>query len=64
MAERFGRQRGDWMKLRLGDRVRDRTDERHEGTVEAILQGYYVKVKWDNGWISQVRLADLEKILK
>lgn len=62
MAERFGRRTADWMRFRLGDRVRDVNDERHEGTVEAIRWGYEAKVKWDNGWFSDVPLDDLEKI--
>lgn len=62
MGERFARRAGDWMKFRLGDRVRDVNDERHEGTVEVVFWGYEAKVKWDNGWISQVQLRDLEKV--
>lgn len=62
MTERFGRRTADWMKLRLGDRVRDKGDGRHEGTVEAIRWGYEAKVKWENGWISDVPLDDLEKV--
>jgi len=50
------------MKLSTCDRVRERSDGRHEGRVEAILRGYEVKVKWDNGWISYVPLRDLEKV--
>jgi hypothetical protein len=62
MGERFGPRRGDWMKFRLGDRVRDVNDERHEGRIEAILSGFEAKVKWENGWISMVQLRDLEKV--
>lgn len=58
---RDAKRRSDWMKLSLGDRVRER-DGRHEGTVEAIRWGFEAKVKWDNGWISDVQLRDLEKV--
>jgi hypothetical protein len=60
-SERFGRRNSDWMKLKLGDRVRER-DGRHEGTVEMIRWGYEAKVKWENGWISDMQLRDLERI--
>jgi hypothetical protein len=62
MNERFGRRTSDWMKFKLGDRVRDVGDGRHEGTVESIRWGYEAKIKWDNGWYSEVQLRDLEKV--
>jgi len=58
---KYSRQVGDWMRFRLGERVRER-EGRHEGTVEAILWGHEAKVKWDNGWISYVQLRDLERV--
>jgi hypothetical protein len=56
---KYGRRGSDWMKLSTGDRVREREDGRHEGRVEAILQGYEAKVKWDNGMMP---LRDLERV--
>jgi hypothetical protein len=56
----YGRRRGDWMKVSCGDRVRER-DGRHEGRVEAIRWSYEATVKWDNGWISDVKLGELER---
>jgi ABC-type phosphonate transport system ATPase subunit len=50
-----------WIGLNTGDRVREH-DGRHEGRVEAILHGAYVKVKWDNGWISDLPLGDVERV--
>lgn len=38
---------GDWMGLRTGMRVRRKDDGCHEGRLEAIHHGAYVKVKWD-----------------
>jgi hypothetical protein len=58
---KYTRQRGDWMRLRCGDRVADVTDIRHVGCVDAILQGSDVKVTWDNGWVSYVRLDRLQR---
>jgi len=52
-----------WTGLNTGDRVRER-DGRHVGRVEAIHHGAFVKVKWDNGWFSELALADVEKIQK
>jgi hypothetical protein len=52
---------GDWMGLNCGDRVRER-DGRHEGRVEAIHWGTTVKVCWDNGWISELALGDVERV--
>jgi len=52
---------GDWMKLRCGDRVRER-DGRHIGRVEAIHHGAFVVVRWlDNGWFSELPLGDVER---
>ena len=50
------------MKLSTGDRVREREDGRHEGRVDAILQGYEAKVTWDNGLVSDVPLRNLERV--
>lgn len=51
---------GDWMKLNVGDRVRERGG-RHEGRLEAIHNSATVKVKWDNGWISELLLCEVER---
>lgn len=57
-----GRRVGDWMRLRLGDKVYNKADPRHIGEVRAIRNGYIAKVVWDEtGWISWVELADLVK---
>lgn len=53
--------RTSWMKMQTGDRVIDLEDPRHEGRVDAILQGSDVKVTWDNGWISYIRLRQLKR---
>lgn len=48
--------------LHCGDRVRLKTDLRHEGKVIAIIN-YMVRVKWDDTtWISDEYPAALEKI--
>ena len=59
---RFGRQAGDWIKLRTGYIVIDRDDPRHQGRVEAIRNGAVVVVKWDNGWTSKVPIEKLERV--
>ncbi|MGE5166861.1 MAG: hypothetical protein ACM3IH_22920 [Sphingobacteriales bacterium] len=60
MSRRFGRQVGDWIKLRCGDLVADIADERHIGRVEAIRQGVFVTVRWlDTGWTSEVPIERL-----
>jgi hypothetical protein len=52
---------GDWMELRVGDRVRER-DGRHVGRVEAIHNSALVKVRWEGtGWFSELELGELEK---
>lgn len=44
---------GDWMKLRCGDRVREKGG-RHFGRVEVIHHGAFVKVRWEEtNWISE-----------
>jgi hypothetical protein len=50
------------MRLQTGDRVVDLDDERHEGRVEGVRQGYFVAVRWDNGWHSTVPLDRLRRI--
>jgi hypothetical protein len=52
---------GDWMKLNCGDRVREK-DGRHEGRVEAIFNSAIIRVRWDNGWISEFQLMDNELV--
>jgi len=37
---RYGRRASGWMKLNIGDRVRERDDGRHEGRLDAIVRGY------------------------
>ena len=58
----MSRRVGDWMRLQTGDRVVQIEDERHEGRVEAIASGYYVSVRWDNGWYSTVPLHELRRL--
>lgn len=63
----------DWIKFNCGDHVveRDHHDPdadqfqrhgRHVGRVEAILHGAYVRVQWENGWRSDLPLADVVRI--
>ena len=59
MSERFGRRVSDWMKLRCGDLVTDRHDDRHVGRVEAIRHGAFALVRWQNGWVSEVPIQSL-----
>jgi hypothetical protein len=60
---RYGRRVGDWIKLNLGDRVRERDDPRHEGRLEAIRHGTVAVVKWaDTGWTSEVPIERLERV--
>lgn len=58
----MARRVSDWMRLQTGDRVVQIEDERHEGRVEGITSGYYVAVRWDNGWHSTVPLHELRRI--
>ena len=53
---------GGWMRLQTGDRVVQIEDERHEGRVEGIASGYYVAVRWDNGWYSMMLIHELRRI--
>ena len=48
---------GSWMKIHCGDKVYDKREPRHVGTVIAI-QGGMVKVRWSNGWLSYIALAN------
>jgi hypothetical protein len=48
------------MRLRCGDRVHTRDDPRHIGRVEAIHNGAYARVRWDETWrSSEVPIGDL-----
>ena len=50
----------DWIKFDCGDRVHRADDPRHVGRVQAILHGYYARVKWDDlGWLEDVLLDEL-----
>jgi hypothetical protein len=51
---------GDWMGFSLGTRVRER-DGRHVGRVEAVHWSRVVRIRWDNGWTSEVPLEDVER---
>lgn len=53
---------GDWMKLNCGDRVREH-EGRHIGRVEAIFHGAFVKVRWENGWFSELPLTEVERLV-
>lgn len=37
-----------------GDRVVDKSDPRHEGRVNAVFYSTTIRVRWDNGWQSDV----------
>jgi hypothetical protein len=53
---------GDWMKLSLGDTVRE-LEGRHLGRVERIEWGHKVIVKWhETGWLSEFRLSEVERV--
>lgn len=57
-----GRQVGDWIKLRTGDRVYDVADERHIGRVDGIRSGAYVTVRWlETGWISELPIEQVQR---
>jgi len=48
--------------LHCGDKVQLRGDERHEGTVVAVISGV-VRVKWQGTtWISDEKPDDLELV--
>jgi hypothetical protein len=55
---------GTWMAFRCGDKVRSKSDARHVGTVEAIINGSIVKIRWSNGWLSYIPLADVERAVE
>lgn len=55
---------GDWMRLNTGDRVRER-EGRHVGRVQAIHWSRIVVVQWeDSGWLSELRLEEIERLGK
>jgi hypothetical protein len=57
-----GRRVSDWIPLNCGDHVREISDRRHVGRVEAIWNAHLVKVRWlDSGWYSLVPIARLKK---
>ena len=55
---------GDWMKLGTGDRVHRFDDPRHEGRVEAIEHGAFVRVLWDGTppAIEIVKLREIRRV--
>ena len=50
------------IRLRCGDMVVDKDDPRHVGRLERVVTSYYATVKWENGWISEVPLENLERL--
>jgi hypothetical protein len=50
-----------WIHLNCGDRVRE-NGGRHIGRVEAIHHGAFVRVRWENGYFSELSLGDLERV--
>ena len=58
VPSRSGLRAGDWLAFGCGDRVREK-EGRHVGRVEAVISGTLVRVKWENGWISEHDADDL-----
>jgi hypothetical protein len=58
-----GRCAGDWMGMTSGNHVRERGG-RHVGRVQAIFNSATVKVRWENGWLSEFPLGDLERLTR
>lgn len=44
-----------------GQRVYDKTDPRHIGRVEAIHNTLIAKVRWENGWVSEMHVRHLAR---
>jgi hypothetical protein len=52
---------GDFMKFHCGDRVYDAHDEGHVGRLEAIDNSAVAKIRWSNGWVSNIPLHRVRK---
>lgn len=53
----------NWIKVYCGDIVVDRRDPRHEGRVEAVIQGAYARVRWtENQWLSDIPLRHIQRV--
>lgn len=52
-----------WYHLRVGQSVSRTDDERHCGRIEAIHNSIAVKVRWENGWISDESAHQLQKVM-
>jgi hypothetical protein len=44
-----------------GDKVCDRADPRHEGTIVAINTQIIATVRWENGWRSDIPTEQLRR---
>lgn len=47
-----------------GQRVIDPRDPRHVGTVQAVTASVLVKVIWDNGFLSWLPVASVERAIE
>lgn len=48
------------IEFRIGTKVRKRDNPRHIGIVRAVFDTRTIRVKWDNGWISDADVSELE----
>ena len=52
-------------RLRMGERIYDKSDPRHLGKVEAVARttkGMIVFVRWDAGWRSSLPLDQVRRV--
>lgn len=52
---------GSYITVHCGDRVVDRRDVRHHGTVQAVRWSNTAIVQFDNGFFGEVSLTNLRK---
>jgi hypothetical protein len=52
-------------RLRLGERVFDKSEPRHHGKVEAVARtqkGMMVFIRWDAGWRSSLPMEQVRRV--